>query len=296
MTKESPTLLQIDNATARLLTTARGLTQTDLAASTLCPGWTRGHVLTHIARNADALTNLLTWARTGVVTPAYPSPEAREAGIQDGASRPLHEILADLSTSSQAFHQAAEAVPESAWQNPVSVLDSQEFPAAEILTRRLLEVVLHHTDLRTDYDHTDWPPALATMTLPAHLHAQRESRRRSPAVTHLSWGRIDVENLGTGKDFKLYPGGGHEWDWSETGTRHSPGIQVDDVRELVTKGSTVIVLSRGMQQRLEVTPEALAYLKSEGLEVHVAETTAAVDLYNHLAKTEHPGALLHSTC
>ena len=45
----------------------------------LLPGWTVGHVLTHVARNADAYTNLLTWARTGVETPAYASPEAREA-------------------------------------------------------------------------------------------------------------------------------------------------------------------------------------------------------------------------
>ena len=50
-------------------------------------------------------------------------------------------------------------------------------------------------------------------------------RKRPPRVVQVSWGRMEVEGLGAGKDFKLYPGGGRAWDWAETGTRHSPGIQ-----------------------------------------------------------------------
>ena len=56
---------------------------------------------------------------------------------------------------------------------------------------------------------------------------------RSPRITHISWGRMEVDGLGTGKDFKLYPGGGRAWDWNETGTRHVPGIQPADVAELL---------------------------------------------------------------
>ena len=51
-----------------------------------------------------------------------------------------------------------------------------------------------------------------------------QSEGRSPRITHISWGRMAVEGVGSGKDFKLYPGGGRAWDWSETGTRHVPGI------------------------------------------------------------------------
>ena len=69
---------------------------------------------------------------------------------------------------------------------------------------------------------------------------------RSPRITHLSWGRMEVEGVGSGRDFKLYPGGGREWDWAETGTHHVPGIQPADVAELLEKGSKVIVLTRGM--------------------------------------------------
>jgi hypothetical protein len=107
---------------------------------------------------------------------------------------------------------------------------------------------------------------------------------------------MDVAGLGVGKDFKLYPGGGREWDWSETGTRHAPGIQPADVEELLTHGATVIVLSLGMDQRLQVDPATLRMLDERSVAVHVAETRKAVELYNDLAESHPVGGLFHSTC
>ncbi len=69
----------------------------------------------------------------------------------------------------------------------------------------------------------------------------------SPPVTHISWGRMEIEGIGIGRDFKLYPGGGRPWDWKETDTHHVPGIQPADVQELLDNGSRIIVLSRGME-------------------------------------------------
>ncbi len=107
---------------------------------------------------------------------------------------------------------------------------------------------------------------------------------------------MEVEGQGRGKDFKLYPGGGRPWDWRETGTRHVPGIQPADVEELLAHGARVVVLSRGMQQALRVCAETLDLLRDRGIEVHVAETREAVELYNRLAKSEAVGGLFHSTC
>ncbi len=118
----------------------------------------------------------------------------------------------------------------------------------------------------------------------------------SPQITHVSWGRMEVEGVGTGKDFKLYPGGGREWDWRETGTQHVPGIQPADVQELLDHGAEVVVLSRGMQLMLQTRPDTLALLESEGVAVHVEETASAVELYNKLRRTEAVGGLFHSTC
>ncbi|TMR96317.1 Mth938-like domain-containing protein [Nonomuraea basaltis] len=119
---------------------------------------------------------------------------------------------------------------------------------------------------------------------------------RSPLITHISGGRMVVEGLGEGKDLKLYPGGGRPWDWNETGTRHSPGTQPADVRELLDRGCQVVVLSRGMQLVLQICPETLELLKERGVEVYVEETTAAVERYNALVETTAVGGLFHSTC
>ncbi|MDG4765526.1 Mth938-like domain-containing protein [Solwaraspora sp. WMMD406] len=123
-----------------------------------------------------------------------------------------------------------------------------------------------------------------------------DATKRSPRVLAISWGQMDVEGLGTGKDFMLYPGGGRAWDWSETGTRHSPGIQPDDVEELLRNGATAIVLSRGMQLQLRVDPRTLELLDLHGITPYVAETTQAVQHYNELAATQPVGGLFHSTC
>ncbi len=118
----------------------------------------------------------------------------------------------------------------------------------------------------------------------------------SPRITHISWGRMEVEGVGEGKDFKLYPGGGREWDWGETGTRHVPGIQPSDVQELLDHGARVVVLTRGMQLMLQTCPETLELLEREGVTVHVEETSAAARHYNELVGKQPVGGLFHSTC
>ena len=123
------------------------------------------------------------------------------------------------------------------------------------------------------------------------------TKPKSPRVSHISWGRMEVEGVGTGKDFKLYPGGGREWDWAETNTQHVPGIQPADVEELLEHGSEVVVLSRGMELALQTSPETLEFLRARGVRTHVEETRAAVRRYNELAaESQAVGGLFHSTC
>jgi hypothetical protein len=122
-----------------------------------------------------------------------------------------------------------------------------------------------------------------------------EIAARSPRITRVSWGRLEVED-DSFKDAKLFPGGSREWDWNETGTRHVPGIQPSDVEELLEHGATVVVLSRGFDERLRVLPETLRMLEDEGVPVHVEQTEEAVRLYNELREHEKVGALIHSTC
>ena len=156
-------MTDVEDATAALLGAAETLTDDDLGAPSLLPGWTAGHVLTHLARNADALTNLLTWARTGVETPAYASPEARAAGIAAGAARPVAEQLADLRAAHDRFADAAAAMPEAAWAAPVPLARS----AAAVPWLRLCELEVHRVDLGHGYTPEDWPEAFALRLLRA---------------------------------------------------------------------------------------------------------------------------------
>ena len=121
-------------------------------------------------------------------------------------------------------------------------------------------------------------------------------KQTSPLITGDAWGRLEVENLGTLKDAKLWPGGGREWNWKETGTEHRPGIQIADVEELVQHGAEVVVLSRGRTGILGVTDETLSWLKERGVEVEMLRTPKAIDEYNRLAGERNVGALIHSTC
>lgn len=122
-------------------------------------------------------------------------------------------------------------------------------------------------------------------------------KSESPRIASLSWGSMSIDGVGSGKDFKLWPGGGREWDWRETNTRHSPGIQPADVAELVENGCRVIVLSRGMLLRLQTCEETLTLLEERGIKIHVAETKEAAEMYNQLAaKGVAVGGLFHSTC
>ncbi|NIR50395.1 hypothetical protein GWO43_17955 [candidate division KSB1 bacterium] len=124
-----------------------------------------------------------------------------------------------------------------------------------------------------------------------------EQTGRSPKITQLSWGHVEVEGKEDRyKDAKLFPGGSREWDWRETGTEHVPGIQPADVDELLEHGAKVVVLSKGIYERLQVPPETLQMLKDKGIDTHVLQTEKAVELYNELTEKGPVGGLFHSTC
>lgn len=118
----------------------------------------------------------------------------------------------------------------------------------------------------------------------------------APRIARLGWGSIELDDGRRFKDAKLWPGGGREWDWRETGTRHEPGIQPDDVEELVRRGARCVVLSSGHHERLQVMPETLEWLRSNDVETVVLPTAGAVDRYNELRERTPVGGLFHSTC
>jgi maleylpyruvate isomerase len=167
---------QIDDATQRLLGSARVIAESDLRQPSLLSGWTRAHVLAHLARNADAMRTVLVGARSGERRDAYPSDQAREAAIEACAQQQPKDLVADVVGSAMALRAVARQLAVEAWQFPVRMPGSAPFPAAGLLTRRLVEVELHHVDLGTGYGPADWPAAFANLELTEPMLAQRQSR------------------------------------------------------------------------------------------------------------------------
>lgn len=149
-----PIAAEVARSDRRVLATAREL---DISAPSLLPGWTRGHVITHIARNADGYVNLLTWARTGVETPMYASVEQRESDIADGAGRPLAVQLDDLADSAARFQAAVDAMTPAAWGAEVRHMTGRILTPQQIVWARWREVEVHHVDLNAGYRPADWP-------------------------------------------------------------------------------------------------------------------------------------------
>jgi maleylpyruvate isomerase len=166
MNEVSHSLDRLAMATGRLLTTATALSDAQMRDPSLLPGWTRGHVLTHIARNADGLANLLRWARTGTKIPMYASAESRSADIEAGSGRPAASLAADVRESAAAFAAEAAALPDEAWAEQVRALHGPAFPAMRVLEHRLSEVEIHHVDLAAGYSPGDWPEDFLIEALP----------------------------------------------------------------------------------------------------------------------------------
>lgn len=119
----------------------------------------------------------------------------------------------------------------------------------------------------------------------------------SPRILASGWGKMDIEKLGAGKDFKLWPGGGRNWDWSEHGTSHSSGVQRGDVLELIDNGCRVVILTTGRFNRLKIPETIVKLLREHAIEVRVADTKKGIQLYNnYVSEGAAVGGLFHSTC
>lgn len=130
------------------------------------PGWSRGHVLTHLARNADGMGNLVDWATTGQRSPMYPSMQVREADIEAGAGRPAGELVADLAEASRRLERRLAEVGGPALEALVE-MGPMRVPTrgAELVSLRVREVEIHHVDLRVGYLPADWSAVFVGRTL-----------------------------------------------------------------------------------------------------------------------------------
>lgn len=164
------------------------LVPADLDEPSLLPGWSRHTVVAHVARNADALTNLLTWARTGVETPMYACAEARDAAIAETAKLPAPELVADCRAAAERLTAAVGSLPSSAWASQVRTAQGRTVPASEVPWMRCREVWVHTVDLDAGADFHDIPDDILTALINDVTRAWQR-RNQAPAVHFSASGR-----------------------------------------------------------------------------------------------------------
>ncbi|WP_282504893.1 maleylpyruvate isomerase family mycothiol-dependent enzyme [Streptomyces rhizoryzae] len=151
----------IDASMARFVRTVGQLTDGQVRSPSLVPPWTRGHVITHVARAADSLCRLLEGARTGEEIPQYANMAARDAEIEAGAGRPVAALLDDVAASAARLDTAVRTLPEAAWQRRVRLRTGELRTPDSLLATRLRELEVHHADLAAGYTFADIPERLA---------------------------------------------------------------------------------------------------------------------------------------
>jgi maleylpyruvate isomerase len=145
------------------------------------PGWTRAHVVSHFSRNARALINLLDWARTGVVTPMYPSVEARADGIEEGSHQSAAELRAEAVAASGRLEDACAAMPDDAWDGEIRTALGRATTGAEVPWMRVRESWVHALDLDAGARVDELPEAVV-VALADEVASTLSSRDDCPSV------------------------------------------------------------------------------------------------------------------
>jgi maleylpyruvate isomerase len=172
-------------AHARLLATAARITDEQVRSPSRLPGWTIGHVLTHLARNADGHGRRLDGALRGEDVPRYPGgPAQRSSEIDAGALRPAADMIADLDASQRRLELIWERSAAADWPHP-EFLGHDHWPPTASPARRLREVEMHHVDLGLGYRPSDWPEKYVAWELPMLLATVPSRLRRGEDVRAL---------------------------------------------------------------------------------------------------------------
>ena len=190
------TLALLDSETERLLTTCQRVPDEEATRPSLCEGWDVARLMTHVARNADALGNLVLWAEDGIERDAYESDQRREADIEAGAARPWSQIVADVEATAARFRDLAQTLTGPAGDAEVRTRTGNTVRGHQVISMRINEVVFHHVDLDAGYGFDDADQGWLARTLRQGLK-QWESRGDAPSLTLVPEG-LDAMALGGG--------------------------------------------------------------------------------------------------
>lgn len=190
MPRPSETLLACAASHARLVADVANMSENNVREPSRLPNWSRAHLITHLARNADSFSWLVDGARLGERRQQYPEVGMRDRDIAAGSTRSKSELYEDLALVIEGLEVAWSKLGDDQW-TIVQDGSSGELEMSEIVFRRLREVEIHHVDLDVGYSASDWPA----------LYVEGELRRqlerlpgRADHTSLVAWlvGRSDV--------------------------------------------------------------------------------------------------------
>jgi maleylpyruvate isomerase len=149
---------RMQRESAMVMATVTSLDDDEVRKPTKCEGWTRAHVIAHLALDADAMTNLATWAASGQEAPAYASREKRNADIEAAAGRSVAELAGALAQANDRLLEAFQALTDGVPVPTLPTVLSGEINAFSLPARRTTELIVHHDDLDTTWEWHEADP------------------------------------------------------------------------------------------------------------------------------------------
>lgn len=192
--------------TVLLTGVVEGLDDIAMRRPSLLPSWTRAHVVTHLARNADALVNLLTWARTGVEHPMYTSKADRDADIEEGAHRMTAVLKEDLTAATERFFESVTQMDDISWSKSVTLATGRQIAACMVPRLRWQETAVHMIDLDAGIGFGDLPDGHVERLL--ELVVGEFTKRKDVPAVRL---RVDLPD-------------GRQRDWELAAAKDSPDV------------------------------------------------------------------------
>ncbi|MFW5472454.1 maleylpyruvate isomerase family mycothiol-dependent enzyme [Knoellia sp. CPCC 206450] len=186
----------VDEGTALCRKAIGDLDETSVRMPSALVGWSRAHVVAHLAANADAVGNLVTWARTAVETPMYSSAQQRAEDIEAGSTRSLDDLREWFDASADRLAAAMDGLTADQWQAQVRTAQGRTVPASETPWMRAREVMVHAVDLATGITFADLPDDFLQA-----LQADIRTKRGPAAVPEVSGLLAEVTAYLAGRPF-----------------------------------------------------------------------------------------------
>ena len=186
-----PDLAALGRSADRFLGAVRALADDDVRRASALPGWTRAHLLTHVAQAADSRTGMLRAARAGLTGEQYPSEQARADAIEAGARRPAAVIRADAGRAVEECLTAMRRHPAELWDAPAIWLRGGRGPVRGTVASLRSELEFHHVDLAAGYMPDDWPAEFVAAEL-RRVTALMDHRADAPAMTLIAAATVRI--------------------------------------------------------------------------------------------------------